>query len=378
MSDKQQPAQPQYAAPPYFQQPHDDEIDLRELFAALWQGKLTIIACTVIFALAAVAYALTAQEWWSSKAEVTIPNVTNVASFQQQVNQYQPIFKSISENEDKEAVQNKQLTDLADRERIFQRFISLFNATQTKLAFFDKNEEFQRIKASFDAEDATMREEDEEGRKFYQDWLGRVSAEQPELKNDILDADLSVQSVTPESSLILLEDYLEFVNQKLNTQLNQDLAAVVRIETQALQQQKKSLNAQAKTALKQETERTQHALTIAKAANVNAPLQSLGEQDLFPIQMGASAIEAKLNVLKNLKDPSVLEPQLSPLMAKLDTLSTIERSDVQVQPYSILENPASPLSRDKPKRALIAVLGTLLGGMLGVAIVLVRFAFKRD
>ncbi|OOE56703.1 hypothetical protein BZG13_13985 [Salinivibrio sp. ML323] len=375
MSDKQQPAQPQYVAPPYFQQPHDDEIDLRELFAALWQGKFTIIACTVVFALAAVAYALMAQEWWSSKAEVTIPNVTNVAAFQQQVNQYQPIFKSMSETENKEVVQNKQLTDLADRERIFQRFISLFNATQTKLAFFNHNEEFQRIKASFDAEDATMEENDLAGRRFYQNWLERFNIERDKQTETVV---LSAQSITPDSSYTLLTDYLEFVNQKLNAQLNQDLAAVTRIETQALQQQKKSLNAQAKTALKQEIERTQHALTIAKAANVNAPLQSLGEQDLFPIQMGASAIEAKLNVLKSLKDPSVLEPQLSPLMAKLDTLNTIERSDVQVQPYSVLENPATPLSRDKPKRALIAVLGTLLGGMLGVAIVLVRFAFKRD
>lgn len=375
MSDKQQPVQPQYVAPPYFQQPHDDEIDLRELFAALWQGKFTIIACTVVFALAAVAHALMAQEWWSSKAEVTIPNVTNVAAFQQQVNQYQPIFKSMSETENKEVVQNKQLTDLADRERIFQRFISLFNATQTKLAFFNHNEEFQRIKASFDAEDATMEENDLAGRRFYQNWLERFNIERDKQTETVV---LSAQSITPNSSYTLLTAYIEFVNQKLNAQLNQDLAAVVRIETQSLQQQKKSLNAQAQTALKQETERTQHALTIAKAANVNAPLQSLGEQDLFPIQMGASAIEAKLNVLKSLKDPSVLEPQLSPLMAKLDTLNTIERSDVQVQPYSVLENPATPLSRDKPKRALIAVLGTLLGGMLGVAIVLVRFAFKRD
>ncbi|WP_327790561.1 GNVR domain-containing protein [Vibrio anguillarum] len=36
------------------------------------------------------------------------------------------------------------------------------------------------------------------------------------------------------------------------------------------------------------------------------------------------------------------------------------------------------MSRDEPKRALIAVLGTLLGGMLGVAIVLVRFAFRKE
>ncbi|WP_420906821.1 GNVR domain-containing protein [Vibrio anguillarum] len=36
------------------------------------------------------------------------------------------------------------------------------------------------------------------------------------------------------------------------------------------------------------------------------------------------------------------------------------------------------MNRDKPKRALVAVLGALLGGMLGVAIVLVRFAFRKE
>ncbi|TPW24797.1 LPS O-antigen length regulator [Marinobacter nauticus] len=36
----------------------DDEIDLRELFATLWRGKWLIIAFTIIFAAAGVAYAL--------------------------------------------------------------------------------------------------------------------------------------------------------------------------------------------------------------------------------------------------------------------------------------------------------------------------------
>ena len=37
---------------------YDDEIDLRELFAVLWAGKLKIIAITAIFAVASVIYAL--------------------------------------------------------------------------------------------------------------------------------------------------------------------------------------------------------------------------------------------------------------------------------------------------------------------------------
>ncbi|WP_443083662.1 GNVR domain-containing protein [Vibrio sp. HA2012] len=61
----------------------------------------------------------------------------------------------------------------------------------------------------------------------------------------------------------------------------------------------------------------------------------------------------------------------------------------QLYKKAVLENPSSeliqvvsppvkPTSHIKPKRALICVLGTLLGGMLGVAMVLIRFAFRRE
>ncbi len=52
--------------------------------------------------------------------------------------------------------------------------------------------------------------------------------------------------------------------------------------------------------------------------------------------------------------------------------------NVQFQTYKILEDAEQPISRDKPKRALVAILGTLLGAMLGVAIVLIRFAFRKN
>lgn len=44
----------------------------------------------------------------------------------------------------------------------------------------------------------------------------------------------------------------------------------------------------------------------------------------------------------------------------------------------VIQEPVKATSHIKPKRALIIVLGTLLGGMLGVAVVLVRFAFRKE
>ncbi|MGR6832876.1 GNVR domain-containing protein [Aliivibrio wodanis] len=43
---------------------------------------------------------------------------------------------------------------------------------------------------------------------------------------------------------------------------------------------------------------------------------------------------------------------------------------------NVIQEPVKATNHIKPKRALIIVLGTLLGGMLGVVIVLVRFAFR--
>ncbi|OOF28693.1 hypothetical protein BZJ18_03805 [Salinivibrio sp. IB872] len=361
--------------PPTFYQVHEDEIDIRELCSAIWAGKLTIITFTLLFSICAIFYALQAQEWWSSKAEISLPSVTDISEFQEQVNQYQPIFNAATESDEKNVtVLNKQLSDLADQENIFLRFTSLFSATQTKLDFFNQNEEFQRIKKMFGAQGATMSQDDVSGRQFYQSWLNRFKIEQDRLSmRDII----SVQSVTAESSYILLTDYISFVSSRLNEQLYSDLSSIVKSETLAIERQRGSLKLIAKNTLKQEIERTENALKIAQSADINTPIPNQSNQELFPIHLGVNAISAKLSILKSLKDPSILEPKLSTLLAKIANLKMINIKQKKIQPFSVLEMPSKPLSRDKPKRVLIVIFGTFVGGMLGLVIILLRFTWNR-
>ncbi|MDP2715669.1 Wzz/FepE/Etk N-terminal domain-containing protein [Rheinheimera sp.] len=56
----------QHVAQP--RQPADDEIDLRDLFAVIWQGKWIIIATTFVFAVASVFYALSLPNIYKSEA----------------------------------------------------------------------------------------------------------------------------------------------------------------------------------------------------------------------------------------------------------------------------------------------------------------------
>nr|WP_303660127.1 Wzz/FepE/Etk N-terminal domain-containing protein [Vibrio cholerae] len=362
---------PQY---PHYAYPVNDEIDLKELFAALWQGKWLIIIITLLFSVAAIVYALTAQEWWSAKATVSQPQLQGIASYQQAVKRYQPLFDVYQE--DGSIIVSEALDLLIDPEVIFKRFIQEFNANGTKRRFMQTNPTFLTLQKQ------TMEQNNdpEVMQKLYEEWFERIQASAVDKKaNDIFT--LSFQSVDKASSLTLLNDYIQFVNQTLNQQLNANLISILTAKYGELAQQEKNLLQQAQLRLHVELERTQYALNIAEAADIKQPVQNLGEQEIFAINIGSRALKAKVDALKSIKDLSVFEPRLAILQSKLsqfdlETLSA--EAKWSINGFYYLDQPEQPLTRDKPKRALIVVLGGLLGGMLGVAIVLVRFAFRSE
>ncbi|MEB5517675.1 LPS O-antigen chain length determinant protein WzzB [Vibrio cholerae] len=362
---------PQY---PHYAYPVNDEIDLKELFAALWQGKWLIIIIALLFSVAAIGYALNAQEWWSAKATISKPQLQNITAYQQAVKRYQPLFDVYQE--DGTIIVSDTLDSLIDPKLIFQEFIQTFNANGTKRRFMQTNPTFLTL------QNQTMEQNNdpEVMQKLYEEWFERIQASAVDKKaNDIFT--LSFQSVDKASSLTLLSDYIQFVNQTLNQQLNANLISTLAAKYGELTQQEKNLQQQAQLRLHVELERTQYALNIAEAADIQKPVQNLGEQELFAINIGSRALKAKVDALKSIKDLSVFEPRLAILQSKLsqvdlETLSA--EAKWSVNGFYYLDQPEQPLTRDKPKRALIVVLGSLLGGMLGVAIVLVRFAFRSE
>lgn len=362
---------PQY---PHYAYPANDEIDLKELFSALWQGKWLIIVTTLLFSVAAIGYALTAQEWWSAKATVSQPQLQGIASYQQAVKRYQPLFDVYQE--DGSIIVSEALDLLIDPEVIFKRFIQEFNANGTKRRFMQTNPTFLTLQKQM----MEQNNDPEVMQKLYEEWFERIQASAVDKKaNDIFT--LSFQSVDKASSLTLLNDYIQFVNQTLNQQLNANLISILTAKYGELAQQEKNLQQQAQLRLHVELERTQYALSIAEAADIKQPVQNLGEQELFAINIGSRALKAKVDALKSIKDLSVFEPRPAILQSKLsqfdlETLSA--EAKWSVNGFYYLDQPEQPLTRDKPKRALIVVLGGMLGGMLGVAMVLVRFAFRRD
>lgn len=356
----------------------NDEIDLRELFKALWDGKVIIMASTVIFAAFAVLFALNSQEWWSSKAKVSQPQPQDIAAYQQQVKQFQPVFDIYQE--DGTVLVSEELNDLVDTEVLFQRFIDSFNSSNSKREFLDSSKEFQAFKAKLDTDtDTDVKSEValEAQRGLYAEWFSKITA--TEVDKKVGTYSISFQATTKESSFSLLNSYIEVLKQKVHQDALNNLDAIISGKRNELVQQKRILETQASNKLLVEAERAKYALDIAQAAGVEQPIQTNSNNEVFAIDLGAKALAAKVTALKSLKNLSVVEPRLQQIDAKLAMLENlaIDRS-IQFQTFRFLENVEQPITRDKPKRALIAVLGTLLGGMLGVAIVLVRFAFRRE
>ncbi|CAM2822174.1 LPS O-antigen chain length determinant protein WzzB [Vibrio neptunius] len=353
-----------------------DEIDLRELFNALWGGKFLILATTLIIAVVAIVVAMTSQEWWSSTAKVARPQAQDMAEYRRQVKQFQPVFDIYQE--DGTVLVSEDLDDLIDSEVLFNRFIDVFNSSNEKRFFLDSSQEFQQFKENIGSE---LNDEEliKATRILYSEWFGKISAKPESPNSKMTSYDISFQSTTSESSYSLLVNYIKTIKVKAHQDALNNLEAMVAAKKDELVQQKRILETQAKNRLLVEADKARYALSIANAAGVTQPIQTNSNNELFGIDLGTKALEAKVKALESVKNLSVVEPRLQQINAKLEMLENlkIDRS-IQFQTFRFLENVEQPITRDKPKRALIVVLGTLLGVMLGAAIVLIRFAFRRE
>ena len=348
----------------------DEEIDLKELFIALWQGKYIIIASTVLLAVIAVFYALNAKQTWTTEAIVTEPQVSDFTSYQKMVSNFQPVFNVYQE--DGSILVSEKLNDFLAPENLFQIFVQQYRSRENKKAYISTSPAFQvELEALPVNEDEKLQQRAIAA--LYSTWYQKLSASE----NKNLGFTLKAEQESAEASFDFMLGYLNFIDSKAKHVVVANLSSAVQAQRNQLIQQKALFTDQAISRLQNEKTLAGYALEIAKAAEISQPQPNLGDKELFAINIGANALEAKVKVLDNLSNLGLIEPRLRTVEAKINLLSNLAiNPDVDFKTYRFIEAPEEPLSRTSPKRPLIAILGVLLGGMLGCAIVLIRFAFR--
>ncbi|HHQ4658421.1 TPA: LPS O-antigen chain length determinant protein WzzB [Aeromonas hydrophila] len=348
----------------WVQAPASDEIDLRELMLVLWRQKVLILLVTGVFSVASIIYAMTASQVWTSQALVSEPSVSQVAALQLAVDKIHAIMSSNG------APPSVAVFSSLEQSAIYKSFISAFNSMNNKRAFFAQEgvyaAEMEKSGVSDKRSELVLMSE----------LADTISAKA--LDKTSQDITLNVSAETPELALQRLRKYIEFVQQQQLKRKNAELQSIWQNRIKTLTAQYDSVKADTLLKKQEELQRVGYSLRISKAAGVDVPLERIDSQEVFNIQLGAKGLAEKLKILNEIKEPELLNPELGKIRLQLSSLKALKFENTEFQSFNMIDSPEEPFTRDKPKRPLIVVLATLLGCLLGVAIVLVRNVFHRS
>lgn len=308
----------------YYQQAYqkDDEIDLKELFLALWKGKWIIILTTFLFSAGGVFYALSLPNIYKASVVVTATQADGRSGLASMAAQFGGLASLAGINLNSGSSNNSALALATLQSRQFINFfihkhdllVPLMAAKKwdassnqvildKKLYNSEKNEWVREVKAG-----GSLIPTDWEAYKVFKNKVLSIN----EAKDTGL-VTISVNYYSPE------------VAQKWGTWLVEDLNHWMK--EKSLNKTKRNIDY-----LKQQLEKT-------RIADMQSVFYQLIEEQTKNLMLAEVEDEFSFKVI----DPAVV-----------------------------------PEERDKPKRTLICILAALLGGMLGSIIVLVGFTFRKN
>lgn len=297
----------------------DDEIDLRELFAVIWQGKWLIIAITALFAVASVVYAINQPNIYKSEALLAPAEQEGSGGLAGLAGQFGGLDSLAGVNLGGGSSNKAQLAIEVLKSRQFTSdFIQKHNILsdlmaaktwdmQTNTVVYDSemydaqnNKWIREVKAPFKPEPSMQ-----EAFKVFSKIISASTDKESGMVT------VSVEHVSPSVAQQWVSWLIEDINKSMK---ERDVLEAVK-STDFLTQQ----------------------LEQTKIADIRAVLYKLVEE------------QTKTIMFAKVRDEYVFK--------------TIDAALV-------------PEEKFKPKRALIAILGTMLGGMLSVMLVLVRNYMK--
>jgi uncharacterized protein involved in exopolysaccharide biosynthesis len=301
----------------------EDEIDLRELFAVIWQGKYLIIAITAIFAIGAVIFAIKQPNIYKSEALLAPASAEQGGGgLAALAGQFGGLASMAGINlgggggVDKtqmaiEVMKSRQFTsDFIQKHNILADLMAepKWNLADNTLAYNDElynlaeNKWLREVKAPFKPEPSMQ-----EAYKVFSKVIAVNAAKDTGMVT------VSVEHVSP----AIAQQWVTWLVQDINKVMkDRDVAEAIK-STEFLNQQIEQTN----------------------VADIRTILYKLIEE------------QAKTIMFAEVRDEYV---------------------------FKTLDPALVPEEKDKPKRALICVLGTMLGGMLGVMLVLIRHFVRKE
>lgn len=332
------------------------EIDLFELLGTLWKKKWVIVFFTLLTTGLAAVYAFTAKEQWTAKTYIQAPRIAELGSY---LKFRQAYARILNQPLDMNALANGLFSDL----------ILIAESPDTKLKFLEGSEYYKK---------ETNNLSSEQDKKI---WLidqankGLVITP-PKEKENISYYTIQASADSAQEAYKLLQGYLKDVNNQAVTLSLDEFDQNINTLLVSLKKEVNDIDFQKKAEKLDQIAYIQRDLTTAEQAGITDYRSSKNgfdnAQSSYKFLLGEKLLSAEL---KATKDAPIIYPfRYYEVKRQIDELEGMLRDNIQAQAYRYQMMPSEPLTKDKPKRFLILLLGALLGVMVGAAGVLVDFA----
>lgn len=358
----------------------NDEIDLVELIFSIWRKKLWVILITVIFAIGSVLYALNAKEQWTSKAEIIAPYNHEVINIFQEQSEYALITD----------------TAVSDISGVLYALLTTeLRSVNSKVDFFKQSELYKKLTQDMQ----TAGEKQGVLRGLVNNSL-KIKWPNKEKKIDA--PSISFSAETPEDAQKTLIAYLDYLSQSVFVLYDKDFLIELnhRINSLrfSLKRSEERIPLNYNIQLETQQKNLERALSTAKMAGIREfaktaidgeftiPKLALGEADIklsddglsrnnFLFLMGEKYLQAQMNNVE--KTPLIFPAEYHYQKTQLQQLEELlkkHKIDTNDKSFHYQSAPYLPLQRDKPKRALIVLIGTFLGAIIGLLVALIMAA----
>lgn len=311
-----------YRLPPQAYAQQDDEIDLKELFIALWKGKWIIILVTVIFAVGGVLYALSQPNTYKAEAVLASANDSKSGGLAAMASQFGGLASLAGISLGGGGTDSKAMALATLQSRQFlNAFIHKYDLLVPLMAGEKWNPSTDTLQLNpeiYDTQSKIWIREVEPGKTPEPtDWEAYKEFKKLIAVSESKDNGLVTLSITHLSPTIA-KQWVDWLVIDLNAW----------VKKQSLDEARRNISY-----LEEQIERT-------SISDMQSVFYQLIEEQTKNLMLAQVQDEFAFKII----DPAVV-----------------------------------PEEKAGPKRALICVLAVLLGGMLGMGIVLIRFAFaKKD
>ena len=298
----------------------NDEIDLRELFSVLWLGKKLIIAITILFAVGSVAIALLMPNIYKSEALLAPAEETQGGGLSALANQFGGLASLAGINLGKSGTDKTELAiEVMQSRKFISDFIERHDILPDLMAVDKWNISDNKVSYDPDLYNVDTKQWVREVKPPKQPKPSMQEAYKEFSKIFAVASDKQTGLVTvsiEHKSPYIAKQWVDWLVTDINQVMKQRDVTEAKRSTEYLEKQIEQTN----------------------VADIRTVLYKLVEE------------QAKIIMFAEVRDEYIFKT---------------------VDPALVPEEKA------KPKRALICVLGTLLGGMLAVFIVLVRYFVKK-